>query len=262
MLTILGIGNQRIGTPFSNENSIEGNGTSNYASAGHIADVTFLRTDAFMVSFWGKITGGAYGSGGAGNDVIIGQNASGNETPGWNIQHQGDTTNVYMEITDDGPGQIWSQKETGWPDDTWIHFQVAYSGNSDVSGIKFYINGVLQSGLTTGGTGGPLTGSTATTAHLQLLAKGSHGVSVARHFPGKIDKPIIFSGSWSDAEATELYASGNPDYDYTTHSRYASSCLHYWPAGEGTDSTSLIEDVKGSADFTLGSWTISSDVPP
>ena len=90
------------------------------------------------------------------------------------------------------------------PLNTLVHVTITYDGSSTVGGVKIYLNGISQVGLSTGGT---LSGTTLSSA---ILTLGFRPASNSFCLSGQLSHAAIFDVELTGAQITEIYNGGTP----------------------------------------------------
>lgn len=89
----------------------------------------------------------------------------------------------------------------------WHHIVITYDGSEDISGVKIYVDGALDTGATNSGTG--FTGFKNT---IEALRIGSRRVSNSSNnwFDGKLDEIGVWNGRvLNSTEVADIYNAGN-----------------------------------------------------
>jgi len=134
---------------------------------------------------------------------------------------------------------------------SWIHLAFTYDGNSNINGLKIYLNG--QRVDDTQFTSGTYVSMNNTIAPLKIGRSFNN-----RFLNGLIDETAIFSSELSASDVSSIYGSGVPS-DLSTY----SSLVSWWRMGD-SDTFPTLSDNKGSNDGTMTNMTsgnIVSDVP-
>jgi hypothetical protein len=143
-------------------------GGNYYATLANAANLSFERTDSFSVSCWVKPPGNVFGA-------LLSKETSTAPIAGWALWQFADTGNpvIGFDVVNNANSNRVEVKTTSQLSAGAWHYVVAtYSGNSDVSGMKIYVDGA-SAGLTT--VANNLTGSIVTTAVPQI--NGRSGVN-------------------------------------------------------------------------------------
>ena len=134
----------------------------------------------------------------------------------------------------------------------WTHCVCTYSGSGTAAGVKFYIDGVLQS---TTNTSDNLSGS---------ILNGSVPFYIAEAwgttpYYGNMNQLSIWTKVLSQAEVTQIYNLGIP---CDLNSLGISDLLHWWYLSGSTDTVTDTYDQAGSADCTtVGTGLLQPLVP-
>jgi predicted nucleic-acid-binding protein len=196
------------------------------------SEYDFERTDPFSVSFWVK------DSGGSNFDVIIGKviGFSGG-TPGWAVIRAADADRR-VEFNFQGTSMPWTivSSVNSVPLNTWTHVTVTYDGSSNRSGMKIYINGILNT------TGSPSV-INQTILNDQKLTIGATPVGTS-FFDGAVNDVRIYNTALTAGQVAAIYADTPASVEESW--RYDGRAMQYYvPDTEGaslsaqTTSTSL-----------------------
>lgn len=125
---------------------------------------------------------------------------------------------------------------TGLDDGQWHFVFGTYDGSGAGSGMKLYIDGVLDGSLTNDNTwDGDITNS----INFQIGRRGGANPGNSAPFEGSIDEVSVWTDiALSAGEVSEIYNSGSPT-DLTTHSQYAS-LLSWYRMGDLDDGMAVI----------------------
>lgn len=137
----------------------------------------------------------------------------------------------------------------------WYNVVVTYDGTQDVSGLKIYVNGVLQ---TPGGTSNSWGGSVASSSTAMIGNSGTGNV-----FVGPVDEYSFYTGSvLTGTQVAELYNLGLP-FDLATASFY-SLLTNWYRIGDTPDNYTTIYDSVGTINGTgtnLVNTDFTGDIP-
>jgi len=158
----------------------------------------FEHTDAFSISFWVFD---------ATSNLTIGGGTSTNpfNQTGYGWRHLRNVGEFDFSLIDSANTRF-STATTGsaFPISTWTHVCMCYSGNSNQSGMKIYVNGVLRAQ----GTDSAISLSIKTGA---LLTFGASQTGVSG-FVGQYDEIAVFDYELTAADVTRLFNAGNTLY--------------------------------------------------
>jgi hypothetical protein len=215
----------KVGSPsFSNTQSIQLDGIDDYVNVG---TSSLGITSAISVSAWVKIP--TTNTGGASpyiQMIVCEDNTSGGQR-NWGLSWRGTGYNYFSF-------QVWhtnltntSINSTGiTPNDgQWHHLLGTFDGTTGTNGMKFYIDGVLNSQKTATSTGLNSYSSTETTM-------GAITGGTGRRFEGNIDEVAVWNSD-QNANASTIYNSGVPN-DISS-----LSPLSWWRCGDGVVMTEL-----------------------
>jgi len=135
--------------------------------------------------------------------------------------------------------------------DGWNMIGCSYDGSEAVSGGKVYLNGVDVS-VTGSATGTPANMSAGTTATPHEAMIGALYGASSNRFLGSVCAVAFWQTALTAAQMEEVYlgAGTRPGPgDLTYHSEYAN-LVSWWISDHASDSTSTINDSKGSFNMT------------
>lgn len=158
----------------------------------------FERTDAFSIAAWLWIDTPIAIAG-----AIVAKQASGGNQTGYRLFFGSDNL-IGVQIRS-GPGdQAFKRDDTAFPDSTWTHVVMTYSGSSTTAGINFYQNAVLSTSTT----------SVADTLSASILNNDS--VTIGGRTAGvdwlaaRVAGVIVDNVEWTAAQVNRLYWTGMP----------------------------------------------------
>jgi len=232
------------GVSMANVYSVNFDGVNDIVTFGDNFD--FEHNLAFSISLWVKPNNVAA------QRCMISKVSNDANVHGYSLQHSA-TGALYLQLRATGallsPHIFTSTLTAG----IWQHVVLTYSGSSNISGARAYINAVVGDTPASGA----LSGSWGNTNFFIAGARGLSGFP----FVGNIDEISIWNKALSAAEVSELYNSGQPD-DLNGHSAFAN-LLSWWRMGDN-DTYPTILDNKGSVNGTMTNQTsgdIETDVP-
>lgn len=224
--------------PFSNTQSIELDGLSDYVNIGTPTSVRFNRLDTFSFSAWVNVS--ATGN----NTILSNQRAPTTNYRGYYFAVQNNKlifihrSTLSNRLIFNGANNLSSG---------WNHVLFTYDGTASTNSGQFYINGSAET--TTGS--GTLTGTTESVDTLYLGCRSNSD----NFFNGKLDEVSVFTSELTQSDVTQIYGGGIP----SSLSSY-SSLLSWWRF-EGTGTTA-IDSGSGGNNGTLTNGVIrSTDVP-
>lgn len=136
------------------------------------------------------------------------------------------------------------------PSGQWTQVTMTYNGSSNINGVRFYLNGVLDTVTATGAfSSSLLTGAPA------RLGQRNGGF----FFVGKMDEAYIFSRALTGAEVVELYHLGSPNNPINFS--FYSAIVDYYKLGDGDLSVTAFDTIGTNPGTLSGSPAFSSDVP-
>ena len=125
----------------------------------------------------------------------------------------------------------------------WVHVVATYSGNSDYTGIKIYVNGVSSDVANNGKN------------TYVAMSNTTNPLKIGLAFSGNIDETAIFNSELSASDALAIYNSGTPlsldDY----------SPVGWWRFEEGSGTTATDSGTGGNDGTLTNGPTYDSDVP-
>lgn len=214
-------------------------GGDDYASVNNNSDLNFERTNSFSIDTWIKINSlNAYGN-------IIGKNDS--SYKGWNLMSMASSDSnrpnsicLMLTSTNSSNDLLACTPSNSIQAGTWYHIVSTYSGNSDVSGVKMYLNGTSQ---TVTAIRNGLTASIQTTSPTWI---GRHYYGSGSYpFNGTIDSLKVFNRVLSTDEITSNLQAGNVEFltrTGTTANPDDGTWEDWKPASSGTETQILSED--------------------
>ena|SRR3990167_6332915 len=163
---------------------------SSYITLANESNFDFERTSNFSISFW--IKGGTLGV----FEEFISKGAI--NTVGWSIYSNIDNFLEFQLFSSAG-SQLFARYAADITDGNWHHVVWTYNGNSDISGVKVYIDGTSRTVTTIFNT---LTTSILNNNALILGADPLGG----NKFTGQLNDVQIWNVELSSTDVTDLYA--------------------------------------------------------
>lgn len=170
-------------------------GTDDYVSIGNSSTYSFERTDSFSVSLWfyKNIITNPMG-------LFSKQNTTAGQFTGYNLSI-GNGTLQPSFVLESNTSNLISVSVPAVSAATWHHIVVTYNGNSNVSGVNIYVDGVSQSLTTASNT---LSASIINTVAPQISGRnGANQLSA-----GAIDDVRLYNRVLTSDEALALYNIG------------------------------------------------------
>lgn len=215
---------------FTNTLSTRFDGVDDFVSMGDVLD--FERTSAFSISAW--IARAATGI----DESIVAKMESSGNFRGYILFINSSNQIRFLFRSQNTSSKRLSATTTATITDTnWHHISLTYSGNSNTSGIKIYIDGVSVT-LNLQNT---LNATTLNSAPFQIGARNSASL-FAR---SAIDEVAVFNTELSASAVSTIYNSGVPN-DLTG----TSGLVSWWRMGDG-DTFPTITDNQGSNNGTM-----------
>jgi hypothetical protein len=203
-------------------NSILLDGVDEYVDCGNDNSLNFDGSSGFTIAFFTKTDTSQL--------KILVSRANGDPT-GYAVYQQGQKFFFWIR---NGGNLCLINTTVDYALDTWRHVCVTYDGSKDVSGMKFYIDGVSVA----------KTDGTNTLGALSIANTGSNTLGSrsggAYPFKGNLDDVCIFSTEFSAAEVLELY-NGTIGLSPLNHSEVAN-LEAYWRLGDVDDDISTFYD--------------------
>lgn len=199
-------GNGRDGTPVNNPVSVPGklnnalqfNGSTQYVNFGNIAN--FERTQAFSIILWVKTSMTT-------NAMLINHIQQGSPFTGWQFYKATDQKLAFSLVNNNSSNTIQITGSTIINDGTYHFLVMTYDGSSSASGVRLYVDGVLETMTIVTDT---LSLSTLYTVDLNLGRRSDN----SGHIDGDIDETRIYDRVLTPAEITYLWNSGDGREDW------------------------------------------------
>lgn len=219
----------KVGSSFSNTQSIELDGVDDYVDCGSIS--AFNSASTVSISMWCKK------SSTSGVNISVGSLVS--STNGIWIQWFTDNT-LYFTIRN---GAIMTTSYALSGDTDWHNIIGVYNG----ANAKIYVDGNLVV------TGTNIPSSLSSTAGNNFEIGSLNGSFFTS---GNIDEVAVFNSELSASDVTSIYNSGVPN-DISS-----LSPVSWWRCGDGDTSPTLTDNGSGGNDGTMNNFsTFSTDVP-
>jgi hypothetical protein len=205
-------------------NCLRFDGINECVDCGNIAD--FERDKDFSVEFWIRTTS-------AGTFIV----ARGIPTRGWCAYISGSGM-LYTYLRSDMSNQLIRYSNIAINDGAWHHCVMTYDGSSLVTGINFYIDGVLSNGTTSG----TLTDTISTAGNLFVAARAG-GTCTA----GDIDEVVIYDQELSALEVSYRYNGG--------------AGTESMPGAYPSDNPDIVTNNGWAFSNPISSFTVTSTIP-
>src|SRR3989338_3424805 len=195
-------------------------GSNDFVNVANESNFDFERTQSFTLAAWVKRSSiGTY-------DIIIQKNINDGSTyRGWAFQiTSGNKLHVEILNNNAGGNLVSVDGGTSLSANVWYHALATYDGSSTASGIKMYLNGVLET-------------NTVITNALSATILNNEAVRIANWsgdtslFGGLIDEVRVYKRALSAAEIQSLYKSGAQKF---TAPPTNLGLVGYWSMNEGT----------------------------
>lgn len=165
---------------------------SSYDSMANESEFDFNATDPYSISFW------AYPATGVSTfDMFLAKGTEVSTIAGIYLQYIQSTKNVEFRMNDAVDNYRAATTTNNITEDSWYHFVFTYSGNSDRSGMKIYVNGVLAAT----GSAKAITGSLLNNNNLVIGAESDGD----RAFNGYIDDLFVITKELDANEVEQIY---------------------------------------------------------
>ena len=167
---------------------------SSYVTLANESNFDLDRTSAQSYSFW-------YNSAVSTNKVIFTKVASSSDYKGIYVQEMSSYSpsgSGFGFAIYDGTNEVSKTTITRWNDSLWHHIVWTYDGSNNISGIKFYIDGVLTSTTTRVNT------ACGTILHNQPAVIGGIDIDGAYAGAFKLDDVQIWNVELTQADVTRL----------------------------------------------------------
>lgn len=230
-------------------------GTNDDVSIATESNYDFENTDSFSVASWVKPN--VTRSGGLFGYQIFSKLDSTSPFPGWEFEllWDGSSKTVLRPLLiNSSPTNVLDVRgTTDIPNSSWVHVAFTYNGTSNASGVKMYINGVLETTTTSSNT---LSASILNNITPRIGSRNN----VNSFFIGQIDDTRVYRRVLSDDEVGQLYS--NPGSITTTatatsqpSTAFASeekgpSPVAYWKFDDGTG-TAANDSTSNNLDGTI-----------
>jgi hypothetical protein len=217
----------KVGSSFSNTQSIELDGVDDYVTLGSPVNLRIL--GSVSVSAWVKYTD----SGGTRYINNFGDKYGLYTNGGKLYWHYRNSSNQFKSVA----------SLSNFNDGNWHHVV----GINDGTNLKIYIDGVLNNSNTNG------SGGIAGSADSRIGARWNN----ANYFEGNIDEVAIWNSDRS-ADVSTIYNSGVPN----NLNDLSNAPLSWWRCGDGDTAPTLTDNGSGGNDGTMNNFTtFSTDVP-
>lgn len=216
--------------------------TGNYWDSPNTTDFEFSGTSAFSFAFWLKPDTLASAMG------IFSRGTANNG--GYELFYSASLNKLRWTISGDGGFIVRDSTAAPLSTSAWTHVALTYDGSEDSSGMKFYLNGSLDSSTSAANTG---PGDITINGTVFKLGGQCTGRALTE-YDGHIDEFYIYTKELSSGDVTTLYNGG-------AHSDVTSCTAAYRCGDAAGDSSTVLEDVQGTLDLgNVGSPTFVSDV--
>lgn len=180
---------------FTNSSALLLNGTNSFVAVGDVTSLDFQTSDKFSASAWVHAT-----------------SFSGYQTVLHKIDDTGGAKTGYLFTLNNGTPEVWFISDYGLSDyliktaaapittGAWHQIGFSYDGSSSATGIKIYIDGMDQTGVSVvDSLSGPILNN-------QPFEIGYRSVAALQPFNGILDDVRMYSDTLSAAQVSALYA--------------------------------------------------------
>jgi hypothetical protein len=215
----------------------------NGASFSGSNDLSNSTADAFFttwanqlsLSAWVKFTDVT-----ASNYMVLAQDASDYSGPQLRYRNISGHKKFIFEIDSNLSSLMVTTYQDGIVNGQWYHIVVTYDGGSDVSGLKIYFDGVLQTPNETSNT------SLGTFSTMSLVLGASNAGGDPRHFSGMLDEVVLTNAVISSSTVTSLWNGGSGSEVCIT-----SGCGGSTPTSTPTSTASTSLNASDALDWLL-----------
>ena len=219
------------------------NGSNQYITIGTSATFNYERTQLMTICAWIKPV--SVSENNVGRAIVSKLQGSPNYT-GWEFnQYVPSAVNngLQLYLINTFPGNSISASAANiLTAGVWQHACVTYNGNSLVSGVTFYVNGVAHSAFSDINT---LSGSILSSASTAIGGRPAGGNG---YFNGSIDDVRIYNRALPASQITQLYDLGLGSHQNATVNppNLQSGLVGHWTFDGPTISGTTVKDVSGS----------------
>jgi len=168
---------------------------SNHVRLANPLNFEYTRTDPFSINVWVKTTS-------TDANVLVAKKFATGVGTGWAVFQRSGGGQVIRWLIANGSTSWIVDSTVSINDDAWHMVTVTYTGLENQSGMRIYIDGVLNNR----GTGNVITGDLTTAFNVSLGAFGTGNNTMT----GDQDDHAIFSRLLSDAEVRYIYNNNSP----------------------------------------------------
>lgn len=182
-------------------------GVSATVAVANESNFDFERTDSFTNSFW--INPNVTRSGATNTYKVIAKRETTGANQGWEIMLNWDgtsQTHIRMNLLGNTGSGLYVQTSgtTDIPNNVWTHIETVYTGTSTAAGIKFYVNGVLE----TNTVQLDALGTNTILNNVPLQFGSLNGTS--QYYPGALDDVKVYNYVRTPAQVAYDYNRGGP----------------------------------------------------
>lgn len=167
------------------------NGSTNYVTLTNESNFDFEHTNTFSVSFWIKM-----GSINADQGLVVKSNDL-TTGSGWKIYFQNTSDLIVFKLAN-GTNIYSVSSTTSLSTTKWNHVVCTFSGNSNQTGMKIYVNGVLEAI----GASSTISGTILNNVSVVLGAESDAGSLLT----GYMDELQIWNTELTSSDVIDLYA--------------------------------------------------------
>lgn len=168
---------------------------TNHVRLANPLNFEYTRTDPFSINVWIKTTS-------TDANVLVAKKFATGVGTGWAVFQRSGGGQVLRFVIANGSSQFIVDSTVSINDDAWHMVTVTYTGLENQSGMRIYIDGVLNNR----GTGSVITGDLTTAFDVSLGAFGTGNNTMT----GDQDDHAIFNRLLSDAEVRYIYNNNSP----------------------------------------------------
>lgn len=235
---------------FTNDFSINFDGTNDHLLIGDVAELDFSNNSTFSLSAWFKLT--------AINERIIFSKQAGSNNAGYRMTIHGGNPRFHLSGGAAGDRIEVRSSITGLNDGNWHNIIFVYNGTLNASGVDIYIDSIIDPAPV-------LTADTLTAATNNAIAaqiSGRNGTTAT--FNGNLDEVSMANVAFGGAAAVIIFNGGTP-LDISLIPFFNTINVGWWRMGDNATFPTIPDDGPTSNDGTMtnmDSGDIEADTPP